>query len=377
MNDYFEVFGLPRKLQVDLDALQRSFYELSRRHHPDFHQGAGAEAQDRALEASALVNRAYRALRDPVARVEYLIALEEGREVREETTAKAKVPMDLLAEMLEVQEALEEAKSAELTDEAAGRLRAERQRLRERHQAEEDALIAVAPEWDAAVDAGEEREASPRAIQATAGGARLPPHRDRRSHSSDRGGRRESCRASSALISGPPIASSRTSTGRVSRGSSRTPRDGSFYRRSWPIPPHGVMVGETARRQLARNPARTVYSVKRFMGRGWDDVREEARHVPFDDHSQRRGGPDPRGRPRGHAARSVGPDAAGAQAPGGGPSRASRSSEPSSPCRPTSTTPSARRPRTPAASPASRCCASSTSRRQLRSPTDSRSWPRA
>jgi len=45
--------------------------------------------------------------------------------------------------------------------------------------------------------------------------------------------------------------------------------------------PHGVMVGETARRQLARNPARTVYSVKRFMGRGWDDVREEARHVPF------------------------------------------------------------------------------------------------
>jgi Fe-S protein assembly chaperone HscA len=45
--------------------------------------------------------------------------------------------------------------------------------------------------------------------------------------------------------------------------------------------PHGVMVGEAARRQLARNPARTVYSVKRFMGRGWDDVREEARHVPF------------------------------------------------------------------------------------------------
>jgi molecular chaperone DnaK len=45
--------------------------------------------------------------------------------------------------------------------------------------------------------------------------------------------------------------------------------------------PNGVVVGEAARRQLARNPARTVYSVKRFMGRGWDDVREEARHVPF------------------------------------------------------------------------------------------------
>jgi len=158
MADYFEVFGLPRKLQIDLDGLQRSFYELSRRHHPDFHQGAGAEDQARALKASALVNRAYRALRDPVRRVEYLIALEEGREVREETTAKAKVPRDLLAEMLEVQEALEDAKSSGLTDEAAEGLRAERQRLQERYQAEENALIAGGPEWDVAVDAGKERQ---------------------------------------------------------------------------------------------------------------------------------------------------------------------------------------------------------------------------
>ena len=45
--------------------------------------------------------------------------------------------------------------------------------------------------------------------------------------------------------------------------------------------PHGVVVGEAARRQLARNPGRTIYSVKRFMGRGGDDVRDEARHVPF------------------------------------------------------------------------------------------------
>src|SRR5499425_201767 len=45
--------------------------------------------------------------------------------------------------------------------------------------------------------------------------------------------------------------------------------------------PNGVVAGEAARRQLARNPGRTIYSVKRFMGRGWDDVRDEARHVPF------------------------------------------------------------------------------------------------
>jgi molecular chaperone HscB len=159
MADYFEVFGLPRKLQVDLDALQRRFYDLSRRHHPDFHQGDDAGAQAQTLEASALVNRAYRALRDPIARVEYLIALEEGREVREETSARPAPPMDLLEEMLEVQETLEEAKSAGVTEEIAGRLRAERQRLDDRRKAEEAALIAGQAEWDAAVDGGADRKA--------------------------------------------------------------------------------------------------------------------------------------------------------------------------------------------------------------------------
>jgi Fe-S protein assembly chaperone HscA len=45
--------------------------------------------------------------------------------------------------------------------------------------------------------------------------------------------------------------------------------------------PEGVLVGEAARRQLARRPAETIYSVKRFMGRGYDDVVAELAHVPF------------------------------------------------------------------------------------------------
>ena len=44
----------------------------------------------------------------------------------------------------------------------------------------------------------------------------------------------------------------------------------------------GVIVGEAARRQLARNPARTIYSVKRLMGKGYDDVKDELRHLPFE-----------------------------------------------------------------------------------------------
>jgi molecular chaperone HscB len=158
MTDYFTVFGLPRKLAVDAPALQRRFYELSREHHPDFHHGADAVRQAEALAASALVNRAYRALRDPLARVEYLIALEEGREVREGATDKPKAPRELLEEMLEVQEALEEAKAEGLGGDAGTRLREERARLEARYAGEADATVERAGEWDRLVDAGGDRK---------------------------------------------------------------------------------------------------------------------------------------------------------------------------------------------------------------------------
>jgi molecular chaperone HscB len=159
VSDYFTVFGLPRKLGVDGEALQRRFYELSRLHHPDFHQGADEERQAEALERSALVNRAYRALRDPLARVEYLIALEEGRDAREGGTDKPRAPRELLQEMLEVQEALEEAKAEGLGGEAAARLRQERARLQQRHAAEAAAVVERAGEWDRLVDEGGDRTA--------------------------------------------------------------------------------------------------------------------------------------------------------------------------------------------------------------------------
>ncbi|MGH7365276.1 MAG: Fe-S protein assembly co-chaperone HscB [Candidatus Rokuibacteriota bacterium] len=157
VSDYFTVFGLPRKLGVDAEALQRRFYELSRRHHPDFHQGADAARQAEALAQSALVNRAYRALREPLARVEYLIALEEGREVREGAGDKPKAPRELLQEMLEVQEALEEARANGLAGEAGTRLREERRRLQERYAAEADAVVARSAEWDRVQDEGGDR----------------------------------------------------------------------------------------------------------------------------------------------------------------------------------------------------------------------------
>jgi molecular chaperone HscB len=160
MTDFFEVFGLERRLAVDVAALQRRFYELSRQHHPDFHQGAGAERQAEELGQSALVNRAYRALREPLARVEYLIALEEGREVREGAIDKPRAPRELLEEMMEVQEAIEEAKAAQaenLAGKAGARLREERRRLEERYAAEAAAIVGRSAEWDRLVDEGGDR----------------------------------------------------------------------------------------------------------------------------------------------------------------------------------------------------------------------------
>jgi len=47
------------------------------------------------------------------------------------------------------------------------------------------------------------------------------------------------------------------------------------------ITPDGVLVGEAARRQIVRRPADTIFSVKRLMGRGYDDVRDELAYLPF------------------------------------------------------------------------------------------------
>ncbi|HEX9747897.1 MAG TPA: Fe-S protein assembly co-chaperone HscB [Methylomirabilota bacterium] len=157
MSDYFTVFGLPRKLGVDREALQRRFYELSRQYHPDFHQSADAERQAETLGQSALVNRAYRALREPLARVEYLIALEEGREGREGAPDKPKAPRELLEEVMEVQEALEEAKAEGLGGEAGTRLRENRRRLEGRYAAEAAAVVAQSAAWDRLVDEGGDR----------------------------------------------------------------------------------------------------------------------------------------------------------------------------------------------------------------------------
>ena len=149
---YFEVFGLPRTLRIDGGELQAKFYELSRRHHPDFQQAASHEEQARALTQSALVNAAYRTLRDPIARVDYLVRLEEGRETREGSAMKPPAPPELLQEIFEIQEMLEDAKAGGLDAGGREQLAAERERLAARCREEEERLTgALSSDWDAAV----------------------------------------------------------------------------------------------------------------------------------------------------------------------------------------------------------------------------------
>ena len=155
--NHFEVFDLPRRLGIDAGDLQRRFHELSRRHHPDFHQTAPADEQARALEASARVNAAYRTLRDPIARVDYLVRLEEGREtasVAGQPAETPKAPPALLAEMFEIQEAIQEARLGGLDDASRTTLTAQRAELTERFTAEEARIAGpLSQAWDDAAPA--------------------------------------------------------------------------------------------------------------------------------------------------------------------------------------------------------------------------------
>src|ERR1700726_2436011 len=119
--DYFAFFCLPRKLNLDIAVLEREFYDPSRKLHPDLNARADKREQEWSLEQSSLLNDAYRTLKDPIRRTQYLLGL-EGVELEEQSksaTEKARatgevkkqiVPPDLLEEVFELNMQLEEAR---------------------------------------------------------------------------------------------------------------------------------------------------------------------------------------------------------------------------------------------------------------------------
>src|SRR6201992_2372508 len=121
--NYFEFFDLPRRLTLDVVALEKQFYIMSRKLHPDRFASRPLAEQEAALAQSSLLNDAYRTLKDPIARTQYLLKL-EGVELEEQSKAateaarasgtekKQVVPPELLEEVFELNMQLQEMRAA-------------------------------------------------------------------------------------------------------------------------------------------------------------------------------------------------------------------------------------------------------------------------
>lgn len=171
--DYFAFFGLAPRLDIDIPALEKDFYELSRRLHPDLNARGGSQEQQWSLEQSSLLNDAYRTLRDPIKRTQYLLKL-EGVELEEQSksaTEKARamgqvkkqiVPPDLLEEVFELNMQLEELKMNKQMDDDDPALTAEiakhKAALEEKYESLLQELQSYWKEWDALI------ETNPRAV---------------------------------------------------------------------------------------------------------------------------------------------------------------------------------------------------------------------
>src|ERR1700690_2883025 len=165
--DYFTFFGLARKLNLDTALLEREFYELSRKLHPDLSARADKREQEWSLEQSSLLNDAYRTLKDPINRTEYLLRL-EGVELEEQSktaTEKARatgeikkqvVPPDLLEEVFELNMHLEDLRMQKKAGEDDPALLEEigkaKLSLEEKHDVLMNELKSEWNKWDKSVD---------------------------------------------------------------------------------------------------------------------------------------------------------------------------------------------------------------------------------
>jgi molecular chaperone HscB len=155
--DYFAFFGLPQKLTLDLDTLEQRFHSLSWKLHPDHFARATQEEKQLSLDLSSQLNDAYRTLRDPVARVEYLLSLSG---MRKEGQKKQQAPSELLEEVFELNESLDELREARDSggsEEQMAGLRAKLESAQHKFESSladvDRELAGVTKDWDAAIDA--------------------------------------------------------------------------------------------------------------------------------------------------------------------------------------------------------------------------------
>jgi len=164
--DFFTLFSLPRKLHLDLAALEKAFYAQSRKLHPDRFASKPQAEQEAALAASSALNDAYRTLRSPIARTEYLLSL-EGIQLEEQSRAatdlakstgtekKQVAPPDLLEEAFELNMALEEMRM-DPDPNTRRDLEAAREKFTAMLDESQQQLESLWTQWDAAIDATDE-----------------------------------------------------------------------------------------------------------------------------------------------------------------------------------------------------------------------------
>ena len=150
--DYFSFFSLPRKLGIDVADLERRFRDLSRKFHPDYYYNASPAERLASLERSSYLNDAYRILRNPIARIEHLLAI-EGLPPARSADGTAKVPPSLLEEVFALNEELDEIR--ELRDNGGdtsglrARLDAARKPIDRKREEHEGRLQELSATWDA------------------------------------------------------------------------------------------------------------------------------------------------------------------------------------------------------------------------------------
>ena len=151
--DYFALFEMPKKLWIEMEGLEKKFLQLSWKLHPDNFVNATELERQLSLKRSSELNDAYRTLRDPVARVEYLLGTEGARKEGEH---KQQAPPELLEEVFELNESLDELREAKASGGDLATLKSRLESAGKHFQeklGEVDAqLQAAAREWDVALD---------------------------------------------------------------------------------------------------------------------------------------------------------------------------------------------------------------------------------
>jgi molecular chaperone HscB len=153
--DYFSFLGLPRKLGIDPAELEQRFRAFSRQFHPDYFYNATPAERRASLERSSYLNDAYRTLRQPVSRAEYLLDL-EGLAPRRPQEASKQVPAAFLEEVFALNEELDEIRALRAGGAPAetwkARLEGARQPIETKRADHERQLRDLFDRWDALVE---------------------------------------------------------------------------------------------------------------------------------------------------------------------------------------------------------------------------------